>query len=67
MDLNLTELRADVREALAAGRERVELIYATEDEFQAAIGAMRADGHRVTEHRFGGPGGCVIVRAAEAP
>ena len=65
MDLN--ELRADVREALAAGRERIDLVYVDEDEFQQAARAMLADGHSVTELRLGSaPGGCIVVRPANS-
>ena len=65
--MDLSELRADVREALAAGRGRVELVYVDEDDYQRAARAMLADGHDVTELRMGSaPGGCIVVRSAES-
>ena len=65
--MDLSELQADVREALDAGREHIELVYVDEDEYQMVVKAMLSDGHDVTELRLGGaPGGCIVVRSAEA-
>ena len=58
--MDIEELRADVREALGAGREVVELIYVDESEYQQAADAMRADGWHVTENRWPPRAGGVI-------
>ena len=60
MALDIDELRQDVREALEAGRKRVELVYADDADYNAAFAAMRGDGWRVTAERLN-PGGVIVV------
>lgn len=66
MELNIEELRADVREALEAGRPNVTLIYGDDANYEAAMTAMRREGYalaRTKHHR----GGIIIVRLANKP
>ena len=58
--MDIEELRQDVREALGAGREVMELVYVDESEFQQAADAMRTDGWAVTENRWPPRAGGVI-------
>ena len=60
--MDIAELRADVREALEAGRPQVELVYASGGEYAAARDAMLADGWRiVAEEDHGEKGGIIVV------
>lgn len=52
MNVDVEELRRDVREALENGRERVELIYADNADYNAALTAMRGDGWQVSANPF---------------
>lgn len=58
--MDIEELRRDVREALGAGRKRVELVYADNADYNAAFAAMRGEGWRVTAERLN-PGGVIVV------
>ena len=62
--MDITELRQDVREALAAGRSQVELMYTTRIEYENVLSAMRADGHRIVVAESRGEDGGMIVVAA---
>ena len=59
--VNIEELRADVREALEAGKPCVTLSYASDDEVDAAKDAMRADGWAVELRRGERDGGVITV------
>ena len=63
--MDIQELRADVREALANGRPQVEL-YATRIEYEDVLAAMRQDGHRIVlADSRGEDGGMIVVANAE--
>ena len=63
--LNVDELRADVREALDAGRPMVSLIYGDDGDYAAALEAMRQDGWRVRASRHPqSMGGIIFVERA---
>ena len=64
MGVNIEELRTDVREALEAGRKRVELVYADNADYAAAFAAMRGDGWRITAEPLN-PGGVIVVTTPE--